>query len=55
MVDITKCEGGNCPLKQGCYRYTAPSEPLQSYTSFEVSYTGERNCKDFINNNGEPK
>ncbi len=25
MADITKCQGVNCPMKESCYRYTAPS------------------------------
>jgi hypothetical protein len=34
MPDITMCEGGLCPIKQGCHRYKAkPSEYLQSYFS----------------------
>lgn len=32
MPDITMCSGGNCPNKEGCYRYTAtPSHYWQSY------------------------
>jgi hypothetical protein len=32
MADITCCEGTNCPLKEKCYRFTAPkSELYQSY------------------------
>ena len=31
-MDITKCEGTNCPLKKTCYRYTATAnELIQSY------------------------
>jgi hypothetical protein len=31
MADITKCSGANCPLKDKCYRYTAPASMSQSY------------------------
>ena len=32
MADITKCVGTNCPQKESCYRYTAPSSDfLQSW------------------------
>lgn len=32
MADITMCEGTNCPLKDRCYRHTAPENPYrQSY------------------------
>lgn len=32
MPDITMCEGGKCPQKERCYRYTAfPNEYQQSY------------------------
>jgi hypothetical protein len=24
MPDITMCSGKNCPLRESCYRYTAP-------------------------------
>jgi hypothetical protein len=31
-MDITKCEGTNCPLKENCFRFTAPGNPMyQSY------------------------
>jgi hypothetical protein len=32
MADITMCDGGNCPLKDTCYRYKAtPNEHRQAY------------------------
>ena len=31
-MDITKCKGTNCPLKDSCYRFTATeNEVLQAY------------------------
>ena len=32
MADITKCGDKECPLKESCYRYTAPTNEYgQSY------------------------
>jgi hypothetical protein len=31
MADITKCNGENCPHKDGCYRFTAKGDEYQSY------------------------
>ena len=31
MVDITKCSGLNCPMKEKCYRYVAKEGMWQSY------------------------
>lgn len=42
MPDITMCNGGDCPLKETCYRYKAtPSEFLQSYF-VEVPYDEDK-------------
>ena len=31
-ADISKCSGEDCPIKEKCYRFTAPtSEFMQSY------------------------
>jgi hypothetical protein len=31
MPDITMCFGGECPVKDKCYRYTAKASDYQSY------------------------
>lgn len=31
MSDIAKCRGDECPMKESCYRFTAPSSEYQSY------------------------
>lgn len=31
MSDISKCPGTNCPVKENCYRFTAPNSFHQSY------------------------
>ena len=41
MADITMCFGGDCPLKDTCYRYKAmPSEFRQAYF-FGEPFVGE--------------
>ena len=31
-MDITKCNGTNCPIKESCYRFTSEdNEVLQAY------------------------
>lgn len=44
MSDITKCTGIDCPLREKCYRYTAPEGNWQSYFS-EIPYNREINDK----------
>ena len=31
MPDISKCEGGDCPLKKKCYRYISADSMRQAY------------------------
>ena len=48
MADITKCYGGECPLKPTCYRYTASSnEYAQAFVNppYEVTEDGQIVCK----------
>jgi hypothetical protein len=53
MSDISKCSGLNCPLKEDCYRYTAPKSEWQSYLT-DVPYDSdsieEIKCVYFWNN-----
>ena len=55
MPDISMCTGGNCPIKNECYRYRAvPSEYRQSYMNppynKEVPFkaTRERVCDYYM-------
>lgn len=49
MVDITKCFGGDCPLKDKCYRFTAPAgEYMQSY--FRKPMNSGNDCEYFSSN-----
>jgi hypothetical protein len=35
--DISKCTGNGCKIKEKCWRFTAPAEPLwQSYAAFDT-------------------
>ena len=31
MTDITMCQGGDCPLKETCYRFKAAKDTYQSF------------------------
>ena len=37
MADISKCKGGDCPLKDKCYRYVVIPSDYQSYF-FDIPY-----------------
>lgn len=46
MLDITKCTGLNCPLKESCYRYKAKSDNLYQSYFIEVPYnSNEDKCE----------
>lgn len=47
MSDITKCNNEECPLKESCYRFTAPTEKYQSYANFPY----DDNCDYYWNAN----
>lgn len=49
MADISMCEGNGCPLKDHCYRYTAPkNEHYQAYF-VEVPWdTEELKCTFYV-------
>lgn len=38
MTDITKCNNFDCPLKQTCWRYLAPTSEYQSWSHFTYDY-----------------
>ena len=42
MADITCCSGNGCPLKESCYRFTAPKSLVwQSYFTEPPIIKGE--------------
>jgi len=53
MPDITMCTGGECPIRERCYRFKAtPSEYRQSYFAvvpYAVVDGGERGeCRHYV-------
>ena len=53
MSDITKCTNDKCPLKDGCYRWTAPADPLrQSYQHLEYRHVPEFHGDGFVRHAG---
>lgn len=49
MVDIAKCNGTECPLKETCYRFTAPSCMERQLYFASVPYDKKKGkCKMFL-------
>ena len=42
MPDICKCQGGDCPIKESCYRFTSKADMLQSYFAV-IPFDKEKN------------
>lgn len=49
MADISKCEGKDCPIKEKCYRFTAPAGMMQTYGCFEYDHE-KKKCDYFWDN-----
>ena len=47
MIDITKCKGTDCPLKEHCYRYMATDNPFYQTYYFDVPFE-DGECEFFI-------
>jgi hypothetical protein len=45
MADIAMCQGDECPVKENCWRYMAPSDRFQSY--FATPPYTEEGCEYF--------
>lgn len=43
MTDISKCHGGDCKLKDTCYRYLAESSDWQAFGMFAP--TDDTHCE----------
>lgn len=41
-MDITKCSGSNCPLKDTCFRYTAKASDFRQSYFTELPYDFEK-------------
>ena len=53
MADITKCDGGDCNMKETCYRFKAmPCEMWQSYfveiPSKGIDEYGNTICEEYL-------
>lgn len=48
MPDISKCNGIDCPIKNDCYRHTAPDGIIQAYGVFK--YKEGKGCTWFWDN-----
>ncbi len=44
-INVTKCDSPRCPVKDQCYRATAPPEEWKKWDNF---YIGAKNCAMFI-------
>lgn len=57
MSDITKCKGNNCPVKENCYRFTAPADEfMQSYfveSPGEHHEDGKFTCNNYWGENAD--
>jgi hypothetical protein len=45
MPDIAMCTGNECPVKEDCWRYMAPTDRFQSY--FATPPYTEEGCEYF--------
>ena len=50
-MDITKCKGEGCPIKENCKRYTAKESLMQSY--FIESPFKDNKCDMYWGENAE--
>lgn len=49
MADITKCKGTDCPLKDSCYRYLAPSGFAQHwFVDVPYHFKDKHECTKYI-------
>ena len=56
MADITCCPGTNCPVKEKCYRFTAPKSQYGQSYFFEApgkTEDGKFTCEMFWGANAE--
>lgn|GEM_PF-1583820 len=47
MVDLDKCSGEGCPLKENCYRYLAPSSFIRQAYFMKPPFEGD-SCNQFM-------
>lgn len=47
MADITMCGNDKCPIKNKCYRYTAPKDPYRQSWQVYVYDKKTKSCEGF--------
>ena len=52
-IQMTKCEGIECPIKHQCARFTIKAEDIQCYLTYPPYKDG--NCKFYISTKPEIK
>lgn len=55
MADITMCLNSACPVKEKCYRFTAPQSHYQTVANFEFKYDNRVVSCDYFWLNSEDK
>lgn len=53
MIEITKCDGANCPLKEKCFRYTAKNAYWYYYFTNAPYDKEKNNCDYYLDNEKE--
>jgi hypothetical protein len=44
MVDVCKCEGNDCPLKEKCYRFVSHPDPIGQSYFLEPPFKIKKEC-----------
>lgn len=47
MADITMCKGTTCPVKESCYRFTAPINDWRQSFFIEVPIKEDKTCDKY--------
>jgi hypothetical protein len=51
MADITMCSGVGCPIRENCYRFTAPVNEHRQSMFMEIPCDNEsKTCLEFVDN-----
>lgn len=50
MADITMCSGQDCPMRDRCYRFTAPKNDWRQSFFFNPPIKEDKTCDHFWDN-----
>jgi hypothetical protein len=50
MADITMCSGGECPMKERCYRFTATKNEWRQSFFLGIPIKEDKTCDHFWDN-----